>query len=365
MRSLSAGRFDARALFGEMARIRHFERTIAELWREGRICGEMHLGIGEEAIAAGVVAHLREGDGLAVDHRSTPPLVARGVDLEAMLLEMLGSEDGLCRARGGHMHLFSAEHLAASSGIVGAGGPMACGFALAAQRLRPGAVGVGFFGDGAMNQGMLLEALNLAQAWRLPVVFVCKDNRWAITTRSRTVTGGEISARARAFGMPAERVDGLDVRAVFKAAGKLVERARRGDGPGFLLARCVRTEGHFLGDPVLRVLDAPLREGQALSGPLLEAVRAQPGARGRSRAAALARVGGVIGAAALERMRRRGDALGRARRLLPAAEAARIEREAASEVRAALAQALARLEHRGGAAKLRAEDARDAGSVHA
>jgi pyruvate dehydrogenase E1 component alpha subunit len=177
-----------------MARIRHFERTIAELWREGRICGEMHLGIGEEAIAAGVVAHLREGDGLAVDHRSTPPLVARGVDLEAMLLEMLGSEDGLCRARGGHMHLFSAEHLAASSGIVGAGGPMACGFALAAQRLRPGAVGVGFFGDGAMNQGMLLEALNLAQAWRLPVLFVCKDNRWAISPHAHARSGCRPSA---------------------------------------------------------------------------------------------------------------------------------------------------------------------------
>src|ERR1035437_3804449 len=226
------------------------------------------------------MGHLREGDGLAVDHRSTPPLGARGVDLEAMLLEMLGCEDGLCRARGGHMHLFSAEHLAASSGIVGASAPMACGFALAAQRLRAGAVSVGFFGDGAMNQGMLLEALNLAQAWRLPVLFVCKDNRWAITTRSRTVTGGEIITRARAFGMPSERVDGLDVRAVLKAAGKLIEHARRGHGPGFLLARCVRTEGHFLGDPVLRVLDAPLREGQALAGPLLEAVRAQPGARG-------------------------------------------------------------------------------------
>ena len=191
---------------------------------------------------------------------------------------------------------------------------------------------------------MLLEALNLAQAWRLPVLFVCKDNRWAITTRSRTVTRGEIITRARAFGMPSERVDGLDVRAVFKAAGKLIEHARRGHGPGFLLARCVRTEGHFLGDPVLRVLDAPLREGQALAGPLLEAVRAQPGARGRSRARALARVSGVLGAAALERMRRRGDALGRAGRLLPAGEAARIERKAASEVRGALARALTHLE---------------------
>jgi acetoin:2,6-dichlorophenolindophenol oxidoreductase subunit alpha len=344
--SMQTGRLDARALFRQMARIRHFERAAAGLWREGLIGGEMHLGIGEEAIAAGVVAHLRDGDGLAVDHRSTPPLVARGVDLEAMLLEMLGSEDGLCRGRGGHMHMLSAEHLAASSGIVGAGAPLACGFALAAQRLRPGAVGVGFFGEGAMNQGMLLEALNLAQAWRLPVVFVCKDNRWAITTRSRAVTGGDLAARACAFGMPARRVDGLDVRAVFGAAGELVGRARRGRGPGFLLARCARPDGHFLGDPVLRVLDAPLREGRELAGPLLEAVRAQPGAPGRQRAAALARVGGVLAAAAAERRPRRGDALRRARRLLSSADAAAIEREAVAEVRAAVARALERRDGR-------------------
>jgi len=344
--SMRTDRLDARALFRQMARIRHFELATAGLWRDGLIGGEMHLGIGEEAIAAGVVAHLRDGDGLAVDHRSTPPLVARDVDLEAMLLEMLGSEDGLCRGHGGHMHMLSPEHLAASSGIVGAGAPIACGFALAAQRLRPGAVGVGFFGEGAMNQGMLLEALNLAQAWRLPAVFVCKDNRWAITTRSRTVTGGDLAARARAFGMPAMRVNGSDVRAVFRAAGELVERARRGRGPGFLLARCARPDGHFLGDPVLRLLDAPLQEGRQLSGPLLEAVRAQPGAPGRSRAAALARVGGVLAAAAVERHLRRADALKRARRLLAAAEAARIEAEAVAEVRAALARALERRDGR-------------------
>jgi TPP-dependent pyruvate/acetoin dehydrogenase alpha subunit len=346
MAGAQTGRLDLRALFRQMARIRHFERASAELWRSGLIGGELHLGVGEEAVAAGVVARLRDGDGLAVDHRSTPPLVARGVDLEAMLLEMLGSEHGLCRGRGGHMHMLSPDHLAASSGIVGAGAPLACGFALAAQRLRPGAVGVGFFGEGAMNQGMLLEALNLAQAWRLPAVFVCKDNRWAITTRSRGVTGGDLVARARAFGMPARRVDGLDVRAVCAAAGELVARARRGGGPGFLLARCPRPDGHFLGDPVLRLLDAPLREGRELSGPLLEAVRAQPGAPARARAAALARLGGVLASAAAERRPRlrRPDALRRARGLLDAAEAAAIEREAVAEVRAAVARALERSE---------------------
>jgi acetoin:2,6-dichlorophenolindophenol oxidoreductase subunit alpha len=339
MRSDQTHALDAPALFRQIARIRHFERATAELWRKGMIAGEMHLGVGEEAIAAGVVAHLRDGDGIAADHRSTPPLVARGVDVTAMLLEMLGSEQGLCRGRGGHMHMLSAEHLAASSGIVGSGAPIACGFALAARQLRPGAVGVGFFGDGAMNQGMLLESLNLARAWRLPAVFVCKDNRWAITTRSRAVTGGDLAGRAAAFGMPARRVDGADVRAVFRSAGELVERARRGGGPGFLLARCARPEGHFLGDPVLRLLDDPLGEGGELSAPLLEALRAQPGAPARSRAAAMARVGAVLAAAVAERRR---DPLRRARRLLAAGEAARIEAEAVAEVREAVAAALAR-----------------------
>jgi pyruvate dehydrogenase E1 component alpha subunit len=267
--------------------------------------------------------------------------------MEAMLLEMLGSEEGLCRGRGGHMHMLSSEHLAASSGIVGSGAPIACGFALAARRLRPGAIGVGFFGDGAMNQGMLLEALNLARAWRLPVVFVCKDNRWAITTRSRAVTGGDLAARAAAFGMPARRVDGGDVRGVFRAAADLVERARRGRGPGFLLARCARPEGHFLGDPVLRVLDEPLQEGEALAAPLLEAVRARPGAPARARVAALTRVGAVLATAAAGQPRRRRDGLRRARRLLSAEQAARIEGEAVTEVRAAVAAALARCEAEG------------------
>ena len=237
---------DLWSLYRQMLRSRRFEEFVKDLWEKGKISGEMHLGIGEEAIAVGVVDHLQEGDAMALDHRGTPPLVARGVDLVVLLREFLGSEDGLCCGMGGHMHLFSPEHLAASSGIVGSSGPVAAGFALAAQCLRPENLAVAFFGEGAMNQGMLVETLNLAVAWKLPLLFVCKDNQWAITTLSHSVTGGNLIDRAKAFGMPAMEIDGTDVEAVWNAAGQGADRARSGNGPTFLLAHCPRLEGHFL-----------------------------------------------------------------------------------------------------------------------
>lgn len=143
---------DLWVLYALMLKSRLFEEAIAILWHDGLISGEMHLGTGEEATIAGVVTHLHEGDAMALDHRGTAALIMRGVDPVLILRELLGRPDGLCGGMGGHMHLFSKEHLAASSGIVGAEGPAAVGFALSAQYLRPGAVAVAFFGDGAMNQ---------------------------------------------------------------------------------------------------------------------------------------------------------------------------------------------------------------------
>jgi TPP-dependent pyruvate/acetoin dehydrogenase alpha subunit len=265
------------SLYRQMLRSRRFEESVKDLWEKGRISGEMHLGIGEEAIAAGVVDHLREGDAMALDHRGTPPLVVRGVDLVLLLREFLGLADGLCSGMGGHMHLFSPKHLAASSGIVGASGPFAAGFAMAAQHLRPDNLAVAFFGDGAMNQGMLMESLNLAVVWKLPVLFVCKDNEWAITTRSPAVTGGSLIDRAQSFGMPSMEVDGADAEAVWDAAGRGVARARNGDGPTFILARCSRIEGHFLGDPLLRVVQKPLQQMKDMTGPLLRSFIAKNG----------------------------------------------------------------------------------------
>jgi TPP-dependent pyruvate/acetoin dehydrogenase alpha subunit len=197
---------DLWSLYALMLRSRLYEGVIAQLWHDGLISGEMHLGTGEEGIIAGVVSQLGEGDAMALDHRGTAALLMRGVDPVSILRELLGRSDGLCRGRGGHMHLYSKEHLAASSGIVGAAGPAAVGFALAAQSLRPGTVAVAFFGDGAMNQGMLMESMNLAAVWDLPVLFVCKDDGWAITTVSKKVTGGDLNARAGGLGVPAVEV---------------------------------------------------------------------------------------------------------------------------------------------------------------
>jgi pyruvate dehydrogenase E1 component alpha subunit len=332
---------ERRRLYAVMCRLRHVEHAIEELWRRGLVSGEWHPGVGEEAIAAGVVAHLRDGDALSLDYRGTPPLVARGADLEALLLELLGSPDGLCGGRAGHMHLLSEPLRAAASGIVGAPGPLACGFGLAARSRRRGEIAVAFFGDGAVNEGMLMEALNLASVWRLPVVFVCKDNRWAVTTRSNRLTGGGLVARARGLGLLVDRVDGGDVAAVWRAAGRAVGRARAGQGPTFVLARCRRPGGHMAGDPLARLTRALGELGREMQ-PLVAAVSARPGAPLHARLRALAGIGLRIGLVAVDTSARRDDPLRRAARRLPSAEAGGLDERARAEVAAAVAGALER-----------------------
>jgi TPP-dependent pyruvate/acetoin dehydrogenase alpha subunit len=252
---------DLLALYRSMYRSRHFEDHVRLFWEAGLITGEMHTGHGEEAVAAGVVHHVRPGDGMALDYRPTPPLLMRGVSAEALLREFLGLENGLCRGAGGHMHLLSEDHLATSSGIVGSSGPAGIGFALAAERLRPGAIAVAFFGEGAANQGMLLESMNLAAVWSLPLVFVCKDDGVAVTTHSPHVTAGDLASRAAAFNLAVREVDGGEVGAVCHAARELISRARGGHGAGWLHARCTHPEGHMLGDPLLRAGSSPIRKG--------------------------------------------------------------------------------------------------------
>jgi TPP-dependent pyruvate/acetoin dehydrogenase alpha subunit len=281
---------DLWVLYALMLKSRLFEEAIAKLWHDGLISGEMHLGTGEEAIIAGVVAHLREGDAMALDHRGTAALLMRGVDPALILRELLGYPDGLCGGMGGHMHLFSKAHLAASSGIVGAEGPAAVGFALSAQYLRPGAIAVAFFGEGAMNQGMLMESMNLASAWNLPVLFVCKDDGWAITTQSESVTGGDFIERARGLGVQAVEVDGRDVSEVWKACYSATQRARSGQGPTFLHARCVHFEGHFLGFQLIRMVRDPFREMPKVVIPLTQAFLHPRGAALSERLAGLRKV---------------------------------------------------------------------------
>ena len=278
------------SLYALMLKSRLFEEAVAKLWHDGLISGEMHLGTGEEAIIAGVVSQLREGDAMALDHRGTAPLLMRGIDPALILHELLGHPEGLCGGMGGHMHLFSREHLAASSGIVGAEGPTAAGFALTAQYLHPGAIAVAFFGEGAMNQGMLLESLNLASAWNLPLLFVCKDDGWSITTRSEGMTGGDLNERARGLGIRAVELDGWDISKVWEAAHGAIERARSGQGPTFLRARCVHFEGHFLGFPLLKLVRDPLREMPEIALPLTQSFLRFGGAAFGERVAGLKNV---------------------------------------------------------------------------
>ncbi len=282
-------------LYRLMYKSRLFEQAVKKLWQDGKISGEMHLAIGEEAVAAGIVPHLKKGDAMALDHRGTPQMLMRGVDPVSLLCEMLGKPEGLCGGTGGHMHLFSEQHLAASSGIVGSSGPAAVGFALAAQHLRPGAVSVAFFGEGAMNQGMMMESMNLAAAWKLPVLFVCKDSKIAITTVSSSVTGGSLFNRAKSFNIPAKEIDGSDVEMIWLAAHKAIDEARRGEGPSFLLVHCSRPEGHFLGDPLIRITKNPLKEMKDMAGPLLKSVFKPKGAAVRERTDSLGSVTLLLG----------------------------------------------------------------------
>ncbi len=327
-------------LYRQMVRARRFEEALASLWRRGLISGELHLGTGEEAIAAGFAAHLEDGDAIALDHRSTPPLVCRGLPLEPIILELIGSEKGLCSGWGGHMHLFSRDFLAASSGIVGSSAPLALGFALANKHLRQGKVAVCFFGEGAMNQGMVLESLNLARVWKLPVIFVCKDNRWAITTRSKNVTAGCLTKRARAYDMPAWKVNGLRVDDVCKTAKRAIERAREGRGPSFVLARCSRIDGHFLGDPLFRIFEEPLEQVKTITPPLIRSAIAKPGAPSGARARALFCISKAIALAGADKLKNFKDPLFISKNLILEEKRLEIEREVFEEIEKAVRTSL-------------------------
>jgi len=325
-------------IYENMFKSRLFEEAVTRAWNQGQISGEMHLSVGEEAIVAGTVLQLQAGDAMALDHRGTAPLIMRGVSPALIFRELLGSPDGLCGGQGGHMHLFSKEHLAASSGIVGASGPAAVGFALANRYLRPGKLALAFFGEGAMNQGMLLEAMNLAVVWQLPVVFICKDSKWAITTLSASVTGGKLAQRASSFGMPSLEIDGTDVDAVWKAAREAFDRARAKQGPTFLKAACGHPEGHFLGDPLLRIARHPVKEMRKVAGPLLKSVTRTKGASAFKRTGGLGTVTSLIGTTTKEQVFDRKDPLKTVRGRLKADKNRlnRLEEKIEAEIRAAV-----------------------------
>ena len=238
-------------LYRTMRKIRAFEERSATLFGENKIWGTIHSYAGEEAIAVGVCAHLRDDDWITSTHRGHGHCIAKGADLTGMFAELLGKETGYCRGRGGSMHIAdTSKGNLGANGIVGGGIPIATGAALTAKQTGSDRVAVAFFGDGAANQGGFHESANLAALWKLPVVYVCEQNQYAESLPvEREFPIPDISKRAEGYGMPGVRVDGRDVRAVHAAAGDLIARARRGEGPSFLLADAYRLEGHYYGDP--------------------------------------------------------------------------------------------------------------------
>ncbi len=233
-------------LFERMLLIRRTEERLAADSAAGKLPGAVHLYIGEEAVAAGVCAHLTDRDYVTSTHRGHGHYLAKGGDLRAMMAEIWGKREGICRGMGGSMHVADlSKGILGANGIVGAGLAIATGAAFGARLAGDGRVAVCFFGDGAANQGVLMETLNVSTLWQLPVIFVCENNLFSEFTPSREVTAGRIADRARAFAMPTCEVDGNDVVAVWEAAREAVNRGRAGGGPSFVEARTYRIQGHF------------------------------------------------------------------------------------------------------------------------
>jgi len=237
-------RATALELYRVMRTIRGFEERATQLFGENKIWGTIHSYAGEEAIAAGVCAHLRDDDWITSTHRGHGHCIK-------MFAELLGRETGYCRGRGGSMHIAdTSKGNLGANGIVGGGIPIATGAALTAKQLGTDQVAVSFFGDGAVNQGTFHESLNLAAIWKLPAVYVCENNQYAESLPvKRAFAVEDIAKRAEGYGMPGMHVDGRDVRAVHAAAGEAVARARAGKGPTFIVADSYRHEGHYYGDP--------------------------------------------------------------------------------------------------------------------
>ncbi len=236
----------------QMWEIRHFDTRAYELYREGLMRGTPHAYIGEEAIAVGVCATLKPDDTITSTHRGHGHCIAKGGDMSMMMAELLGKETGYCHGKGGSMHIADVEKgILGANGIVGGGMGIATGAGLSAKLLGNGRVSVCFFGDGALNQGVLHEAMNLSAIWKLPVVFVCENNQFAMSARSEFFTSvPDPSVRAVSYGIPGVNVDGMDVMAVYRAASEAVERARDGNGPSFIVGTCYRLLGHHVGDPL-------------------------------------------------------------------------------------------------------------------
>jgi pyruvate dehydrogenase E1 component alpha subunit len=238
--------------YRQMLTIRRFEERALDLYRAGEMRGSTHPYIGMEAVAVGVCLALAPDDYITSTHRGHGHTIAKGGDVRRMMAELLGRATGYCGGKGGSMHIADLDRkMLGANGIVGGGMGLATGAALTAKLQGAQSVAVCFFGDGALNQGILHEVSNLAAIWSLPVVFVCENNQYAMSAAAAwTIAGGDPAARAAGYGIPGITVDGMDVEAVEQGARQLVDRARRGEGPGYLIATTYRFVGHHAGDPL-------------------------------------------------------------------------------------------------------------------
>lgn len=238
-------------MYTTMTRIRMFEGRVAEYFADGKIPGFLHLYVGEEAVAVGVCATLRDTDYITSTHRGHGHLISKGGDIKLMMAELFGKKTGYCKGKGGSMHIADVElGILGANGIVGGGPPLAAGAALAVQYQGKDDVAVCFFGDGAANQGTTHEAMNLATCWKLPVVFVNENNMYGISSCTiNSMCVADIADRAAAYDMPGVVVDGNDVMAVYEVASEAVKLAREGKGPSLIECKTYRHRGHFEGDP--------------------------------------------------------------------------------------------------------------------
>ena len=237
------------SLYEQMLTIRFFEEHVNQLYITARMPGLAHLYIGEEAIAVGVCAALRRDDYITSTHRGHGHCLAKGASVDRMFAELLGKAPGYCKGKGGSMHIADQDtgNLGANA-IVGGGAGLATGAAMSSKMRGSDQVAVCFFGDGALGQGVLYELMNMAALWKYPVIYVCENNHYNEYTHNSETTAGSMSARAEAFGIHTEEVDGQDVRAVYATTQRLVARGRAGEGPSFLLCDTYRYMGHHVGD---------------------------------------------------------------------------------------------------------------------
>jgi len=249
-------------MLSRMLEIRFFEEKIEEFFMQNLIGGTVHLYIGQEAVAVGACAALEKEDYIVSNHRGHGHFIAKGGDSRRMMAEILGKETGYCRGKGGSMHVSDIEigNLGAN-GIVGAGIPIATGAALALKLKHRKQVVVCFFGDGAANTGAFHEGINLASIYSLPVIFVCENNCYAISSSVRkTFHISNISDRASSYGIPGVSIDGMDVIAVYETMVNAVDRARKGGGPSFVECMTYRFKGHYIGDPAVYRTSQELEE---------------------------------------------------------------------------------------------------------